>query len=297
MKKSMDIYKIYAYIFLAIFIILFSVFGIVKVTQANTNNNEKYVRKVISEIKYLDINFVKLFNQMNNIEFDNYKISINEIDKKSLKDKKEDKSNEKNSSKSNEDEENEENRDIKIFDLKRINILTESKDINWQKIKDVVENMYLSIPTITLDLYQTKLDKKDILEFNSEYDNLTKFVQEENKEKTLDELVLLYSKMVKISENVFSKEFDKLILNTKLNLFKGYSKLDSKNWEKILKDIDRSIEEFSKILTIKDIEKQKIYSINKIYIMLNELKSSINIENTEIFLIKYKNIVEELNKM
>ena len=297
MKKSMDIYKIYAYIFLAIFIILFSVFGIVKVTQANTNNNEEYVRKVISEIKYLDINFVKLFNQMNNIEFDNYKISINEIDKKSLKDKKEDKSNEKNSSKSNEDEENEENRDIKIFDLKRINILTESKDINWQKIKDVVENMYLSIPTITLDLYQTKLDKKDILEFNREYDNLTKFVQEENKEKTLDELVLLYSKMVKISENVFPKEFDKLILNTKLNLFKGYSKLDSKNWEKILKDIDRSIEEFSKILTIKDIEKQKIYSINKIYIMLNELKSSINIENTEIFLIKYKNIVEELNKM
>ena len=297
MKKSMDIYKIYAYIFLAIFIILFSVFGIVKVTQANTNNNEEYVRKVISEIKYLDINFVKLFNQMNNIEFDNYKISINEIDKKSLKDKKEDKSNEKNSTKSNEDEENEENRDIKIFDLKRINILTESKDINWQKIKDVVENMYLSIPTITLDLYQTKLDKKDILEFNREYDNLTKFVQEENKEKTLDELVLLYSKMVKISENVFPKEFDKLILNTKLNLFKGYSKLDSKNWEKILKDIDRSIEEFSKILTIKDIEKQKIYSINKIYIMLNELKSSINIENTEIFLIKYKNIVEELNKM
>ena len=291
MKKNTDIYKVYSYIFLVIFLIFFILFGIFKAGKININNQEKYTQKLISEIKYLDINFVKIFNQMNNIEFENYKISINEIDKKNLKNQK------KEETKSNDNKENEENKDIKIFDLKRMNILTESKDINWQKIKDEVENMYLSIPTITLDLYQTKIEKNLILDFNSEYDNLTKFVQEENKIKTLEELVKLYSNLVKISENIFPREFDKLILKSKLNLFKAYSKLDNKEWEEILKDINLSIEEFSKIMSMKDITNQKIYSINKIYIMLNELEKSIDKKNEEIFLIKYKNIIEELNKM
>lgn len=291
MKKNTDIYKVYSYIFLVIFLIFFILFGIFKAGKININNQEKYTQKLISEIKYLDINFVKIFNQMNNIEFENYKISINEIDKKNLKNQK------KEDTKSNDNKENEENKDIKIFDLKRMNILTESKDINWQKIKDEVENMYLSIPTITLDLYQTKIEKNLILDFNSEYDNLTKFAQEENKIKTLEELVKLYSNLVKISENIFPGEFDKLILKSKLNLFKAYSKLDNKDWEEILKDINLSIEEFSKIMSMKDITNQKIYSINKIYIMLNELEKSIDKKNEEIFLIKYKNIIEELNKM
>ena len=291
MKKNTDIYKVYSYIFLVIFLIFFILFGIFKAGKININNQEKYTQKLISEIKYLDINFVKIFNQMNNIEFENYKISINEIDKKNLKNQK------KEETKSNDNKENEENKDIKIFDLKRMNILTESKDINRQKIKDEVENMYLSIPTITLDLYQTKIEKNLILDFNSEYDNLTKFVQEENKIKTLEELVKLYSNLVKISENIFPREFDKLILKSKLNLFKAYSKLDNKEWEEILKDINLSIEEFSKIMSMKDITNQKIYSINKIYIMLNELEKSIDKKNEEIFLIKYKNIIEELNKM
>ncbi len=309
MKKNKNIYKVYAYIFLIIFLIFFTTFGIYKIVKLNNKKDEQISEKVSAEIKYLDSNFLKLFNQMNNIEFENYKISINEINKEFSEDKKNSEDNgnlkfngeegENNNSKTKSGEEDTKSQEekIKIFDLKRTNILTANEDVDWNKVKYEVENMYLSIPTITLDLYQTQINKQDILNFNSEYDNLTKFTQEKNKKEVLNQLVKLYESLIKFSDNILTEEPEKIIIKTKLNIFKAYSKLDDKKWNEISKDVNLAIEEFSKIMSKKEIKKQKIYGINKTYIMLNELQKSLEKENIEIFLIKYKNIVEELNKM
>ena len=50
-------------------------------------------------------------------------------------------------------------------------------------------------------------------------------------------------------------------------------------------------------MTKKDIEEQKQYAINKIYIMLSELQKSTDKKDVQIFLIKYKNMLEELNNI
>ena len=39
------------------------------------------------------------------------------------------------------------------------------------------------------------------------------------------------------------------------------------------------------------------YNINKAYIMINELKNSVNLKDNEVFLIKYKNLLEELENV
>ena len=44
----------------------------------------------------------------------------------------------------------------------------------------------------------------------------------------------------------------------------------------------------------KEGEKKK-YNINKTYILLEELKNSLSKKDTEIFYIKYKNLLEEIN--
>ena len=55
---------------------------------------------------------------------------------------------------------------------------------------------------------------------------------------------------------------------------------------------------FTKLLT--NIEKQdnkNQYNINKAYIMINEMQNSVTLQDKEIFLIKYKNLLEELEKI
>ena len=56
-------------------------------------------------------------------------------------------------------------------------------------------------------------------------------------------------------------------------------------------------EEFSKLMTSTNMKEQKQYSTNKSYIMINELYKTANIKDTKIFLIKYKNTLEELENM
>ena len=58
-----------------------------------------------------------------------------------------------------------------------------------------------------------------------------------------------------------------------------------------------AINVYSSLLTNTGIETGKQSSINKGYVMLNELKNAVDLQNDSIFLIKYKNLLEEINNL
>ncbi len=339
-----------------------------QVMSTNQNPEAQITEKVKTEIKYIDSRMLVLFNQMNNIQFENYKISINEVTTNSSGEGTE-KSSEKSSksgeggmgeetssgskdsegsdtsgsessdsssgdsgtsnsgtsnsgggsssggdsgggknSKSSESggqssggsdssEGNSSGKDsTTTYNLEPTGVLLEEQEIDWDKIKTEIENMYSSIPTITLDLYQTEVEDQDILNFNTEFDALTKVVEEKNKADTLQQLVKIYESVVKFAEKL-NEEQGKVVAKTKLNVYRAYSKLDEQNWEEIAKDTQVAIEDFSKLLTGTQMKDEKQYSINKVYVMLSELQKSIEKQDVQIFLIKYKNTLEELSNI
>ena len=195
-------YKIRAYIFLAIFLILVIGFGIYNVMATSKNNDKnKLSEKTENEIKYLDENLIKIFNQMNNIKYESYKISVNTANPsnmeegtnqsnqkgsgssgntsesgtssgksdESTKSSESNNSGGKSGSNKGESSKNQSSNETsgsdssssetgqKKYELQEEGILTQSLDIDWQTVKNDVEKMYLSIPTITLDLYQIKI--------------------------------------------------------------------------------------------------------------------------------------------
>ena len=77
MKK----YARIAYIFLII-VILLSIFLVYKVS-GKDESQEKIQEKSLSSIKYFDNKFTDLFNEINNIKFENYTISVTEPKDKS----------------------------------------------------------------------------------------------------------------------------------------------------------------------------------------------------------------------
>ena len=76
---------------------------------------------------------------------------------------------------------------------------------------------------------------------------------------------------------------------------KGYSILDSKDWNAILENIKNATNVYAELLTNGRVNSNKQHNINKTYIMLNEMQNAVNKQDKDIFLIKYKNILEELN--
>ena len=307
-------FKIISYIILLIVLVSL---GLTVYTNASQDDGEDEKGKVNSEIRYLDTKLVDLFNNMNNIETRNYKIYINKVEESrsaqnsgegesSSEGEEGNTSNSENNSSSdsntsssegNSSNNTETENESKSYEMQESGILTSNRDINWTSCKNELELIYTSISTVTLDLYSLNVTQEDILNFNKELDNLTVSLEEENKQSTLDNLVKIYEYIPKFAQSVIDDTLYKTILETKLNVFKAYAKLDNKDWDGINTDINNAINVYSGLLTNADIEANKQSTINKGYVMLNELKNAANIQNDSVFLIKYKNLLEEINNM
>ena len=306
MKK----FKILGFIVLILIIVVLS-YSIYVLAKENPQENQE--NKILSEIRYVEAEFTDLFNTMNNIETRNYGIEIDELSKETAEKMKESESSssggsqssssgsgssgtEESSSNTSSGENGETNQDSEKYDLKLNGVLTTTKDINWDIVKSEVENLYTSIPTMTMDLYQLNINKDEILNFNKEIDNLVTVVNEENKESTLQTLSVIYDYLPKFLESAKGEDvIYKKVVVTKANIFKGYSKLDSGKWDEISQDIQNGINTFTELLSNPDvINSNNQYSVNKIYIMLNELQNAVNMQDVSVFLIKYKNLIEEI---
>ena len=311
MKK----YKIFLFIFLIIVIIVLSVFLYFNISSGNNQNSKE---KSLSEVEYVETKLVTLFNELNNIESRNYTVSVKEIESPSKEENSESSSSNSKESTEQQSQGQEQNqgqqdqggktndsdsqggqeeKTTQEFEMKETGILSKTEDIDWEHVKTEVENLYTSIPTITLDLYQMQIPRENILAFNQEFDKLTISVKEENKENTLLELSNIYNYIPTFVDNVSDSDVYKVVIKTKNNLFKAYSKLDSKNWNEISNDVKTTIDTYASLLSNTNVEREKQESVNKVYIMLNELQNAVNVQDTSVFLIKYKNILEEMNNL
>ena len=300
-----------AYIILILIIIILS---LTVYTNASKNNDNNEKDKAFTEIKFLESKFENLLNTMNNIETRNYKISYGEISEVGKQESNSEsgetssKSSEggsggnnsssesSSSSRSSESNNTQQEKGVK-FDLKRKGTLNNAENINWDEVKGEVETIYTSIPNITLDLYKVNLNHEDILSFNKEFDNLTVAAKDESKEDALTQLSKLYDYIPKFVQNVTDDELYKKEIETKNFIFKAYSKLDGDNWNEISKDINNAINTYSQLLSNTDINDKKQYSINRVYIMLNELQNTVLIKDKSVFLVKYKNLIEEISNL
>ncbi len=331
----MEKLKKIGYIFLIFIIIGICVSVIVLGYKKSNDNTHQEKDKVASEIKYIEDQIIDILNKMNNIDFNNYQLSVKDIksndnnesssSKQSSKGSSEQSSSEgskqsssgsseqgsssngeseqgsssqqessgKDSQSQSESSESSEGTQ-KRYEMEFSNILSNnSQEIDWEKIKGSIEELYAVDPTMILDLYNIGISEEQVLKFNVQLDKITKAIQDENKQDTLNELTTLYSLLPIYFENLSVDENYTNILKTKSNVFFAYSLLDNGDWSRINEYINSAISEYSKVMG--NIEQtEKTANINKVYIILNEFKSAIDVQSKEIFLVKYKNLLEEI---
>lgn len=311
MKK----YQKIAYIFLVIFVL--SIAFILFKSYADSNKNEDEKEKTETEIQRIELSFVNMFNELNNIKFENYRINTSQINKEDLKDNSSSSASEstpssggssssESSSSGEQGESQKENgssqsseksKENQNYELKLSGVLTNNSDINWENLKNEVEILYSAIPSLTIDLYKININKEKITNFNQEYDNLMKAIKEENKQNALDALANLYNYLPDFIENSTDDTNEKILIKTKNNIFKAYSLLDKNDWNAITENVNLANQEFTKILTNSQSSNKNQYIINKAYVQINELQKSTQTKEKEIFLIKYKNLLEELENI
>lgn len=274
----------------------------------NINKNKTDLnQKVNTEISYMDNELISIANSINNISYSNYKINVQEVQNKSSESSsnsnKEKSSSGEESQQGEEEEKSNDQSEEKIeqFSLNPNTIIGNKTEINWKELKRKIELFYSSWMIISKDLKQTGVDDSTINGFGKELDSLAIAIKNEDKNKTLESVIVLYKylpefiKLNKNDDNNNKNNKNVEILETKYNLLICYKNVNLDEWEQLPKSITDLRMSFSNIYNKRTEFKGQEINIDSILMLINEINNIPELKEKEIFYIKYKNMLQELN--
>ena len=264
-------------------IIILSIGGYFLYSKAKSNEGnsvDTLKSKCISELDYLNTEIIEIMNGLNNISYENFQITNKEVEV--IKEE------------SNTISENSIDSSVVEFQ----NIITEDKDkVDWQNIRGRVENMYTSWTTILIDLTTLNVNRDNLLKYNQLMDTMIGNLEAEKKEECLKNGADLYSLLVTYIQDVSGDSNLISLYKVKSNILYAYSRVDAKDWDSVNNYIQTAISEFGNIMNNQVNNINDIDSINKAYVLINELGQDAINNNGSVFYINYKNLMQVLENM
>lgn len=304
--------KNFLIIFSIAIVIIFVAYIVTSTNNYIKSNSKKVDEKTEEEIKQLEEKLVGMINSLNNISFTN--TVLKQTSEKSSSTNSNNNSFNNSSDNSSKDSNNEQNsqssgssnndsdsisskteEQVKYEIQKNDILLIDLSNIDWEYIKANTESIYNLWANLIIDLHELNVNNQDILNFSNTLDQVTLSVKQENKYASITNLVSLYSYLPIYVNQFLDDENDKNIFLTKNCVLNTYALIEQQNWDEMKKQTASAIENFSNIMNnIENNERQNKNKITKIYVLLNELYSSIDLKDKELYYIKYRNVMEEL---
>ena len=279
---------------------------------ANSNEEEILKDKVKSEISYLDMKLIGMLNNANGISLENYIVKAEEINEEETSSGSANKDStgggsdeEKSGSDSSKEGEGDnkgeesiesESNDVN-FRMEGNEILLQNRSTDWNLLKSEIEKLYSSWTTIVLDLYKVNINSDEILTFNNDLDTAIQAIKSEDKIQTLNSLAKLYSYISKFSNASNSDVKMNSIYQTKSNLLNAYVLVEQDNITELQKQLSNTEQAFLPIINDISSQDSNQSNINKSYILITELQNYTNGNDKDVFYIKYKNLIQELNNI
>lgn len=170
-----------------------------------------------------------------------------------------------------------------------------NNEIEWGEIRKDIENIYTIWPTVSLDLASCGINNTDLTEFNNILDDLALDAKNKNKESSLVNLTKMYSLIPKYMEVYSDDNLNKKVMTTKSFILNSYVFADLSKWDEVNQNLTMADNVFSSIVAQKSDFTNKELNINRSNLLLNDLKNSIAKEDKQIFFVRYKNLLQELN--
>ena len=313
MKKLLKIVIVIA------IIILILAIGVKIIGKGNDNSDDKMKEKIMQEMKYMDKEIVSMLNLMNNITFSNYKVI--ESNQNNKQDQNSNGSSQSYDQSTNTTSDNntssnttssdsgggntQSNNTSTSISMAPNTILNSMGDnnIDWETLKKDIEIMYLSWSTIVEDLYSEEINGDDILKFGNLFDTVIINIKNEDKINSMKNLASMYNMLpifiekisgagsanIQYVKTIINKqEFDSIFgQDGKSLIINSYVLVEEDKWDDIPIQLDGAINYYT-----------KMYDENKNdntgYILLEELKKSIQPKDKELFYIKYKYCMETI---
>lgn len=278
--------------------------------------------KVISELNFVNAKTIDMLNKLNNISFESYSIISEQLkfndEEKQNNQSQSGKSTETasgteeggnsngessskgdsgstNGQKGQQSEQGSSNDKINTTNMvMNVELSKERNNIDWTTIKNDVELLNESWTIITIDLYTLNANSNTILNFSNKLNTAMVAIKNEDKQKSLTALADLYSSIPEFLREIDADKNMQKIRQTQSYVIDAYILADDMENTEINKNLTQAITTYSEVMSDIDYTKDKTEKTNKVYVLLNELANSLTKKDTDVFYIKYKNFMKEI---
>lgn len=290
-------------------LIVICLFFLVGCTNNSQNSNDK--SKITSEIEYFSSNIVQLLHGLNNISTNNYeliseKVQLSKENGGSGKSQSEGEGQDGNSQTSDGGQEensksgqqDEGSSSVTVTDMQANNILKiDTEDINWDSLKAQIELVNTSWSVVMLDLYNANISNHDIIAFGDLLNRTIISMKNEDKAMSLNNLTSLYSYIPKFLNSVSADKHKQNIETTKYHILKAYSSVTQDDWNTTTTELTEAENSFLSIINDTEFSKNNEFKINKTYMLIKDLQNSIPNNDKQLFYLKYRNLIDNLDTL
>ena len=166
--------------------------------------------------------------------------------------------------------------------------------INWGEIAKDAEKINSSLDTIMLDLSEIKISNEDLITFRNEINNLNIAITNNNEYELLQRCNYLYSLLPTYLEKISNNQNEINIMKLKSLMISSFIQANFFDWENAKTTIVLAENKYKEMMDDVDYMKEYSYNLNKTYILVEEMKNSIELEEADLVRIKYINFIEKI---
>ena len=168
-------------------------------------------------------------------------------------------------------------------------------EVNWDIIEDDVIELNDVLDTIILDFSEIKVSNDDIIKFRNGVNNLIIITSQKDINNVITQTSELYSFLPICLEKSLENNKNKVnIMKLKSFVITSFAYANQLDWGNAKNTIESAESKYKEMMDDVDYMKEYSYNLNKVYVLLGELKNVVYAEELELTKMKYINFIEKI---
>ena len=169
----------------------------------------------------------------------------------------------------------------------------EDETINWTNISKEVKEINVSIDTIIQDLSELDISNEDILALRNEINSIIISAGNEDEYNLLQRVSYFYSLLPNYLEKYSDNKNQVDVMKLKSLILSSYVQSNFLEWDTAKDTIVLAEAKYNEMMNNVDYMREYSNNLNKVYVLLEELKNAIELEEVELVKVKYINFIEK----
>lgn len=166
--------------------------------------------------------------------------------------------------------------------------------IDWVAVNNDAQKISKSLDTLMLDFGEAKISNEDLNKFRNEINNLLIASSGEDEQALFASSSNLYSLLPDYYGKFSNDNNKKDIMVLKSLVLKSYINSRELNWLEAKNNAQYAENKYKEMSDNLEYMKEYSYNLNKIYILIEEFKNAVDLEQVDLSKIKYINFIEKI---